>query len=37
MSGTTAPLYERDFVRWTEEQAAGLRAAAGLATNLPLD
>lgn len=37
MSGTTVTLYERDFVRWTEEQAAALRAAAALATNLPLD
>jgi len=37
MSHTAAPLYERDFVRWTEEQAAALRAAAALGTNLPLD
>jgi Domain of unknown function DUF29 len=28
-------LYERDFVLWTEEQAAGLRRAKG--SNLPLD
>jgi hypothetical protein len=37
MSGNTAPLYKWDFVRWTEEQAAALREAAGLGTNLPLD
>ncbi|HXC15200.1 MAG TPA: DUF29 domain-containing protein [Stellaceae bacterium] len=37
MSGNAARLYEEDFVRWTEEQAAALRQAAGLATNLPLD
>jgi hypothetical protein len=28
-------LYDRDFVRWTEEQSALLRSAAG--SNLPLD
>jgi uncharacterized protein DUF29 len=32
-----AQLYEEDFVRWTEQQAAALRNAAGLSTNLPLD
>jgi hypothetical protein len=37
MSATMAALYERDFVRWTEEQASALRAAAALGTNLPLD
>ena len=37
MSGTAARLYEEDFVRWTEEQAAALRDAARLSTNLPLD
>jgi signal transduction histidine kinase len=37
MSGNAARLYEEDFIRWTEEQAAALRQAAGLATNLPLD
>ena len=37
MSGNAARLYDEDFVRWTEEQSAALRAAAGLATNLPLD
>jgi hypothetical protein len=30
-------LYERDYVLWTEEQAAALRAAAAHGTNLPLD
>ena len=28
-------LYDEDFVRWTEEQAAALRRAKG--SNLPLD
>jgi len=28
-------LYDEDFVRWTEEQAAALRQAKG--SNLPLD
>ena len=28
-------LYDEDFVRWTEEQAAALRQAKGF--NLPLD
>ena len=37
MSGSSAQLYEEDFVRWTEEQAAALREAARLGTNLPLD
>ncbi len=39
MSGDPAQLYEEDFVRWTEQQAAALRRAAGLklGTNLPLD
>jgi hypothetical protein len=37
MSGDPAQLYEEDFVRWTEQQAAGLRDAANLSTNLPLD
>ena len=31
------PLYEADFVRWTEEQGAALREAARSAINLPLD
>lgn len=30
-------LYEEDFVRWSEEQAHALKAAAGSGTNLPLD
>ena len=37
MSVDAAKLYERDFVRWTEQQAAALRAAAGFGVNLPLD
>ena len=37
MSGDPARLYDEDFVRWTEQQAAALRDAAGLTTNLPLD
>ncbi len=37
MSGKPAPLYEEDFVRWTEQQATALRDAATLSTNLPLD
>lgn len=37
MSGSVARLYEEDFVRWTEQQAAALRDAAATATNLPLD
>ena len=32
-----AQLYEKDFVRWTEQQATALRDAASLSTNLPLD
>jgi hypothetical protein len=30
-------LYEADFVRWTEQQAAALGKAAAAGTNLPLD
>jgi hypothetical protein len=30
-------LYEEDFVRWTEDQAAALREAKTAGTNLPLD
>ena len=37
MSGSAAQLYDEDFVRWTEQQAAALRQAAGLDVNLPLD
>ena len=36
-SASSAQLYERDFVRWTEQQAAALREAGKLGTNLPLD
>jgi Domain of unknown function DUF29 len=36
MSGEVG-LYEQDFVRWTEAQAAGLRRAAETKSNLPLD
>jgi hypothetical protein len=32
-----AKLYEEDFIRWTEQQAAALRQATGLSPNLPLD
>ena len=31
------PLYEQDFVRWSEEQAHALRAAAAMRLNVPLD
>jgi signal transduction histidine kinase len=37
MPGSPARLYEEDFVRWTEEQAAALREAASSTSNLPLD
>jgi Domain of unknown function DUF29 len=37
MPVNAAQLYEEDFVRWTEQQAAALRNAAGLSTNLSLD
>jgi uncharacterized protein DUF29 len=37
MPGSPAQLYDKDFVRWTEEQAAALRETAGLGINLPLD
>ena len=37
MSEDATQLYEEDFIRWTEQQAAALREAAGLRTNLPLD
>jgi Domain of unknown function DUF29 len=37
MSGDPARLYDEDFVRWTEQQVAALRDAAGLTTNLSLD
>jgi hypothetical protein len=35
MSSSSARLYEHDFVRWTETQAAELRRAAETGTNLP--
>jgi Domain of unknown function DUF29 len=34
---TTADLYEKDFVRWAEEQAKALRLAAETRPNLPID
>jgi hypothetical protein len=37
MSSTPARLYEHDFVRWTEAQAAELRRAAQTGSDLPLD
>jgi Domain of unknown function DUF29 len=37
MPGNPAQLYEEDFVRWTQQQAAALRDAASLGTNLRLD
>ena len=37
MSASPVRLYDRDFVRWTETQAAELRRAAETGTNLPLD
>jgi hypothetical protein len=37
MTATAARLYERDFVRWAEAQAAELRRAAETGSNLPLD
>jgi Domain of unknown function DUF29 len=37
MPDSSAQLYEEDFVRWTEQQAAALREAAAAGTNLPLD
>jgi hypothetical protein len=37
MPDIAAQLYEEDFVRWTEQQAAALRDAAGQRTNLPID
>jgi len=37
MAGSSALLYDQDFVRWTEEQGDALRQAACNGTNLPLD
>jgi len=33
----TRELYDRDFVRWTKDQAAALRRAKSAGANLPLD
>ena len=33
----TKSLYDRDFVAWSKQQAAALRAAARTGSNLPLD
>lgn len=37
MTASAARLYDRDFVRWAEIQAAELRRAAETGTSLPLD
>jgi len=37
MPGSSAPLYEEDFVRWTEQQSSALRETARAGTNFPLD
>jgi hypothetical protein len=37
MSGSAVPLYEEDFVRWTEQQSSVLRQAVRSGMNLPLD
>ena len=37
MPTAAAQLYEQDFVRWAETQAAALRDAARSGANLPLD
>jgi hypothetical protein len=37
MSDSAARLYEKDFVRWTEQQSGALREASRFPTNLPLD
>lgn len=34
---STEPLYEQDFVRWTQEQSRELRDAARSGINLPID
>ena len=31
------PLYEQDFVRWTEQQARAIRDASTARINLPFD
>jgi hypothetical protein len=35
--GEVRSLYEEDFVRWADEQAEAIRAAASAGANLPLD
>ena len=37
MSASPIRLYERDFVRWADTQAAELRRAAETGSTLPLD
>jgi hypothetical protein len=37
MSDSAARLYEKDFIRWTEQQSNALREASRFPTNLPLD
>jgi Domain of unknown function DUF29 len=37
MSDMSKPLYEEDFVRWTEQQARAIRDAASARINLPID
>jgi len=37
VSDSAARLYEKDFVRWTEQQSGALREASRFPTNLPLD
>jgi hypothetical protein len=37
VSDSATRLYDRDFVRWTEQQSSALREASRFPTNLPLD
>jgi len=37
MSDSAPRLYEKDFIRWTEQQSNALRDASRFPTNLPLD
>jgi hypothetical protein len=37
MSDSAERLYEKDFIRWTEQQSNALREASRFPTNLPLD
>jgi hypothetical protein len=37
VSDSAARLYEKDFVRWTEQQSSALREASRSPMNLPLD